>query len=78
MNQKHFYDRGRSEARAVRNENLTTATLSTILHHMSVAFGSYFVLRDFARFCGAEVINVTPGSFIDAFPRLQLPAEPQG
>ena len=78
MNQKHFYDRGRSEARAVRNENLTTATLSTILHHMSVAFGSYFVLRDFARSCGAEVINVTPGSFIDAFPRLQLPPEPRG
>ena len=78
MNQKHFYDQGRSEARAVRNENLTTATLSTILHHMSVAFGSYFVLRDFARSCGAEVVNVTPGSFIDAFPRLQLPPEPQG
>ena len=78
MNQKHFYDQGRSQARAVRNENLTTATLSTILHHMSVAFGSYFVLRDFARFCGAEVINVTPGSFIDAFPRLQIPPEPQG
>lgn len=78
MNQKHFYDQGRSQARAVRNENLTTATLSTILHHMSVAFGSYFVLRGFARFCGAEVINVTPGSFIDAFPRLQLPPEPQG
>ena len=78
MNQKHFYDQGRSQACAVRNENLTTATLSTILHHMSVAFGSYFVLRDFARFCGAEVINVTPGSFIDAFPRLQLPPEPQG
>lgn len=78
MNQKHFYDQGRSQARAVRNENLTTATLSTILHHMSVAFGSYFVLRDFARSCGAEVINVTPGSFIDAFPRLQLPPEPRG
>lgn len=75
MNQKHYYDQGISKARAVRNENLTTARLSTILHHMSVAFGSYFVLRDFAGFCGVEVVNVTPGSFIDAFPRLQLPPE---
>lgn len=72
MNQKHFYDQGTSQARTVRNENLTPATLSTILHHMSVAFGSYFLLRDFARFCGCEVINVTPGSYIDAFPRLNL------
>lgn len=76
MNQKHFYDRGTSQARAVRNEDLTTARLSTILHHMSVAFGSYFILRDFARYCRCEVINVTPGSYIDAFPRLNLDKSP--
>jgi len=39
---------------------------------MSVTYKSYFILRDFARFQQKEVINITPGSFIDAFPRQQL------
>lgn len=74
MHQKHFYDQKTSQARTVKKEDLKPASLSTILYHMSVAFKSYFILRDFATFLHKEVINVTPGSYIDAFRREKLPS----
>lgn len=67
MHQKHFYDKGTSQAETVKQENLHSARLYTILYHMYVAFKSYFVLKDYADRLGKEVINITPGSYIDAF-----------
>lgn len=72
MNQKHFYDQGKSKAEGVKQENLNTARLHTILFHMYTAFKAYFTLRDYAQTLGKEVINITPGSFIDAFPRQNI------
>ena len=72
MHQKHFYDRDKSQAATVTQENLHSARLYTILYHMYVAFKSYFVLEAYARRLGKEVINVTPGSYIDAFKRMKL------
>ena len=53
-------------------ENLHSARLYTILYHMYVAFKSYFVLEAYARRLDKEVINVTPGSYIDAFKRMKV------
>lgn len=72
MHQKHFYDQGKSKAETVSQENLNTARLHTILYHMHVAFKSYFILRDYAQRRNREIINITPGSFIDAFDRMKL------
>ncbi len=72
MHQKHFYDQNQSKAATVSQENLKSARLYTILHHMSVAFKSYFVLEAFAEKMHKEVINITPNSYIDAFKRLKL------
>ena len=72
MHQKHFYDRDTSKAETVKQENLNTARLHTILYHMHVAFKAYFTLLDYSRHIGKEIINITPGSFIDAFPRMKL------
>lgn len=72
MHQKHFYDQNKSQAATVTQENLHSARLYTILYHMYVAFKSYFVLEDYARSRGKEVINVTPGSYIDAFKRMKI------
>lgn len=69
MHQKHFYDRDSSKADTVKKENLDSARLHTILYHMHVAFKAYFVLRDYAEWMGKEIINITPGSYIDAFKR---------
>ena len=56
----------------MKQENLSTARLHTILYHMHVAFKAYFTLRDYAASLGKEIINITPGSYIDAFPRMKL------
>ena len=72
MHQKHFYDRNTSQAATVKQENLHSARLYTILYHMYVAFKSYFVLEAYARSLGKEVINITPGSYIDAFKRMKV------
>lgn len=72
MHQKHFYDQNKSQADTVKQENLNSARLYTILYHMHVAFKSYFILEAYARKVGKEVINVTPGSYIDAFKRMKL------
>ncbi len=72
MHQKHFYDQNKSKAATVTQENLNTARLHTILYHMHVAFKSYFVLDAYARSLGKEVINITPGSYIDAFKRKKI------
>lgn len=72
MHQKHFYDQNKSKAATVTQENLHSARLYTILYHMYVAFKSYFVLEDYARSRDKEVINVTPGSYIDAFKRMKI------
>lgn len=72
MHQKHFYDQNTSQASTVTQENLHSARLYTILYHMYVAFKSYFVLEAYARKLNKEVINVTPGSYIDAFKRMKI------
>lgn len=72
MHQKHFYDNTSSKADTVKQEDLNPARLHTILYHMHVAFKAYFTLLDYARTLGKEIINITPGSFIDAFPRLRV------
>ncbi len=72
MHQKHFYDQGTSRAQTVLKENLHTQRLHNILYHMYVAFKSYFVLEAYARKLGKEVINITPGSYIDAFKRMKV------
>lgn len=72
MHQKHFYDQNKSQAAPVSQENLHSARLYTILYHMYVAFKSYFVLEAYARSLGKEIINVTQGSYIDAFKRMKI------
>ncbi len=72
MHQKHFYDQDNSKAEGVTQENLSTARLHTILFHMYTAFKAYFTLRDYAETLHKEVINITPGSYIDAFTRQKL------
>lgn len=72
MNQKHFYDKNTSKAESVKQENLSAARLHTILYHMYVAFKAYFILQNFALAQHKEIINITPGSFIDAFPRMKI------
>lgn len=66
--QPHFYTDTESERQRVSTE-YAGYRLHDILHSLCVAFGSYHLIADFARRRGISIINITPGSFIDAFPR---------
>ncbi len=74
MHQKHFYDKNTSHADTVKREDLSEARLHIILYHMHVAFKAYHILERYARKMGKRIINITPGSYIDAFERMHIPA----
>lgn len=69
--QKHFYQDNDKEFERVANE-YAGYHLHDILNSLTIAFRSYHQISDYARSIGARIINCTPGSFIDAFPRSAL------
>ncbi len=69
--QPHFYRDNEKERDRV--ESLyKDIHLHQIYESFSIAFRSYFAVKEFADTRGVEILNATPGSFIDAFPRTQL------
>ncbi|MDE5585643.1 MAG: hypothetical protein K2I92_04770 [Muribaculaceae bacterium] len=69
--QKHFYKDNEKEFERVAQE-YAGYHLHDILNSLTIAFRSYHQIADYAGSIGAKIINCTPGSFIDAFPRAQL------
>ncbi len=69
--QPHFYKDDNTETQRVNTEYMRYP-LHQIVYSFYVAFKSYHVIRRYADRIGASVVNVTPGSFIDAFPRKML------
>lgn len=72
--QPHFYkdnDEEKERVTAVYRD----VRLHDILLSFHLAFKSYHSIRRYADGLGATIINATPGSFIDAFPRSTLRKE---
>lgn len=69
--QPHFYADNDKEHQRVASV-YKDVKLHQVLGSMVVAFRSYHEIADYARRRGIEIFNVTPGSFIDAFPRRKL------
>lgn len=69
--QPHFYQDNDKEHERVRAA-YAGLRLHDVLGSMTIAFRSYWQLADYARSRGIEIINATPGSMIDAFPRRQF------
>lgn len=66
--QPHFYKDNEKEKQRVTAE-YAGYHLHDILQSLTIAFRSYFDIRSYADAKGVSIINATPGSFIDAFPR---------
>lgn len=66
--QPHFYKEDKREEERVRHE-YRGYRLHTIVESFAVAFRSYHGIEEFARKIGARIVNLTPGSMIDAFVR---------
>ena len=69
--QKHFYKDNEKEFERVAQE-YAGYHLHDILNSLTIAFRSYHQIADYADKIGARIVNCTPGSFIDAFPRGEL------
>lgn len=75
--QPHFYKDNEEEHRRVR-ATYAGLHLHDVLGSMTVAFRSYWQIAEYARKKGVDIINATPGSMIDAFPRRQGRASSSG
>lgn len=69
--QPHFYKDNEKEKGRVE-ELYRNIHLHDIFKSFSIAFRSYFDIRDYARSMGVRIVNATPGSYIDAFERGEL------
>ncbi len=71
--QPHFYSDDEEEKKRVTS-TYRNVKLHEILESFSIAFKSYHRIKKYADHIGAHIYNSTPGSFIDAFERKQLPS----
>lgn len=67
--QPHFYKEDKDEVKRITTEYLNYP-LHKILESFRVAFEAYHRIERFGRSRGVEILNATPGSFIDAFARV--------
>lgn len=69
--QPHFYKDNEKEFERVAND-YAGYHIHDIYRSLAIAFESYHHIARYAGKIGATIINATPGSFIDAFPRKTL------
>lgn len=69
--QPHFYKDDDKELRRAE-EIFSKVRLHEVYENYAIAFRSYHNLKAYTDRRGVEIINATPGSFIDAFPRKNL------
>ena len=69
--QPHFYKDDDEELRRAE-EIFSNVRLHEVYENYAIAFRSYFNVKDYSDSRGVEILNATPGSFIDAFPRIKL------
>lgn len=70
--QPHFYEDNKKELDRVAGV-YAGLHIHDVLGSMVVAFRSYHEIRRYADRLGVRILNATPGSLIDAFPRRTLP-----
>ena len=72
INQKHFYDQHTSVGKPLDKRGVGERNMPELLTKFVHAFSGYFVLDKYAKSRGVSIFNATPGSFIDAFERVDL------
>ena len=72
LTQRHFYDAQTARPDVMKKMGKNKRKLHEILHKFMLAFRGYFDIDEYARTRNAQIINITPRSFIDAFERKKL------
>lgn len=69
--QPHFYKDDDAELQRIE-ELYKDIHIHQLYQSFAIAFKSYFDVQNYALTRGVTILNATPGSFIDAFPRITL------
>ena len=69
INQKHFYDWGKTRHKTMHQLGKGRRRIHEILHKFMLSFAAYHIIETYARHRSTRIINQTPGSLIDAFER---------
>lgn len=69
--QPHYYKEDAKEEERVRATYINLP-LHQVLESMTIAFRSYHRIRRYSLRLGVNILNATPGSMIDAFPRVSI------
>lgn len=69
--QPHFYKDDDAELKRAE-EIFKNVHIHDVYRNYAIAFKSYFDVKDYTDRLGVEIVNSTPGSFIDAFERVKL------
>ena len=72
VNQQHFYDENSSKPLPMRKVGQGQRKLHEVLEKFQVTFKSYFIIKEYAEQKKVQILNATPGSYIDAFARIRL------
>lgn len=70
--QPHFYEDNEHESKRVENV-YSTLPLHQVVQSFYIAFKSYHKIARFIKATDISIYNLTPGSFIDAFPKISGP-----
>lgn len=72
VGQPHFYDKDAKPEKMNGVGGVGYRKLHEIIHKFYLTFKGYFEVQEYAANKNVEIINLTPDSFIDAFPRQKL------
>ncbi|MBK7128950.1 MAG: hypothetical protein IPH66_06235 [Crocinitomicaceae bacterium] len=72
VGQPHFYDKDAKPERMNGVGGVGYRALHEIIHKFYLAFKGYFEVQQYAQSKGVKIINLTEGSYIDAFPREKM------
>lgn len=75
LEQKHFYDENKTKLEPMKIIGKGERHLYEILDKFKIALKGYFWIREYAEKRNVEIYNITKGSYIDAFKRLNLDNE---
>lgn len=72
LNQKHFYDKDKSEAKPLDKRGKGSRNLYEVLSKFTLAFYGYFIINEYAKSLNVKIYNGTEDSYIDAFERKSI------
>ncbi|MCX6256871.1 MAG: hypothetical protein NTW49_03080 [Bacteroidia bacterium] len=72
LSQRHFYDQDTAQPKPMDKLGKGSRRLHEVLMKWVYSFRGYFEIEAYSHKMNRKIINITPGSYIDAFERLDI------